>query len=34
MEVQMGDFIRKNRIAVIFGCFFTLLILGGIISSL
>ena len=30
----MGDFIRKNRIAVMFGAIFALLILGGIISSL
>lgn len=30
----MGEFIRKNRIAIMFGGIFTLLILGGIISSL
>jgi len=30
----MNDFFRKNRIAIVFGTLFVLLILGGVISSL
>ena len=30
----MGDFIRKNKIAIAFGTIFLLLIVGGIISSM
>lgn len=30
----MGEFFRKNRIAVIFGTLFLLMIIGGIISSM
>ena len=29
----MGEFLRKNRIALIFGTIFLVLILGGILSS-
>ena len=30
----MGEFFRKNRIAVMFGTLFLLMIIGGIISSM
>ena len=30
----MGDFLRKNRIAVMFGTIFLVLIAAGVISSL
>ena len=30
----MGDFISKNKIAIMFGSIFLLLIVGGIISSM
>jgi hypothetical protein len=30
----MGDFFRKNKMALVFGAVFLVLIVGGIVSSL
>ena len=30
----MGEFVKKNKVAICFGALFLVLILGGVISSL